>query len=77
VEQSTSYYSEKSPTVPVVSPFNDSAEPVEEKAQQDPHDPWFLTGETIPLVTQLTSPTKLVSVKVVSALLTPVDLNPR
>jgi len=28
-----------------------------EKAQQDPHCPWFLTFWTAPLVTQLTSPT--------------------
>jgi len=28
-----------------------------EKAQQDPHCPWFLTAWTAPLVTQLTSPT--------------------
>jgi hypothetical protein len=43
VEQSTSYYSEKSPTVPVLMAFNDSEEATVEKAQQDPQDPWFLT----------------------------------
>jgi hypothetical protein len=77
VEQSTSYYSEKLPTVPVLSPIKDSDDPVVEKAQQDPHYPWFFTGETIPLVTQLTSPTKLVAEKVSDDFVCDVGLNPR
>jgi len=32
----------------------DSDEATAEKAQQDPHCPWFLTTWTAPLVTQLT-----------------------
>lgn len=53
-EQSTNCYSEKSP-----SPFPKMAEqasndPVVEKAQHDPHCPWFLTAETSPFVVQST-----------------------
>jgi len=53
-EQSTNCYSDK-----LVNPFppmanNDSTAPTAEKAQHDPHDPWFLTEETTPLVLQST-----------------------
>jgi len=42
--------------------FKDSDEATVEKAQHDPQPPWFLTAWTFPAVTQLTSPTKEVSV---------------
>jgi len=60
-EQETSYYSENSARVPVVIAALDSVEATVEKAQHDPHDPWFLTSVTFPLSTQLTAPTKEVS----------------
>jgi len=61
---------------PPLMAFNDSEEATVEKAQHDPQDPWFLTFWTFPSVTQLTSPTKLVAVKVDAAVgLTP--YNPR
>lgn len=61
LEQSTSYYSEKRPSSPPLMAFKDSRDPIAEKAQQDPQDPWSLTAWTFPASTQLTSPTKEVS----------------
>jgi hypothetical protein len=46
VEQSTNYCSEKEVRVPVLMAFIPSRDPVEEKAQHDPQEPWFLTAVT-------------------------------
>merc|ERR1712227_452595 len=53
-EQSTSCCSEKDLRVPVERNIDPSTDPVVEKAQHDPHCPWFLTGVTAPLVLQST-----------------------
>jgi len=55
--------------------FKDSEEATVEKAQQDPHCPWFLTAWTFPWVTQLTSPTEDEAVKTSDEDLVP--FNPR
>jgi len=47
-----------------LSPSN---EPVAEKAQHEPHCPWFLIGVTAPAVTQLTVAGKASTDKVYSA----------
>jgi len=44
-----------------------SNEPVVEKAQHDPHCPWFLTGVTAPAVTQLTEAGKALISSVVGS----------
>jgi len=54
LEQSTSYYSAKEARVPVLIYQAPSKAATEEKAQQEPHDPWFLTELTAPLVLQST-----------------------
>jgi hypothetical protein len=48
VEQSTSCYSEREMREPLATKFIPSRAPVEEKAQQEPHEPWFLTPVTAP-----------------------------
>merc|ERR550514_971443 len=45
-----------------------STAPVVEKARQDPHCPWFLTGVTAPLVLQSTESVRLVESRRTSAL---------
>merc|ERR1719491_1938608 len=59
LEQSTSCCSEKDWRVPVERNMDPSMAPVEEKAQHDPHCPWFFTLVTAPLVTQLTESSRL------------------
>jgi len=51
-EQSTSDCSENSYRVPVLMALTPSMAPTVEKAQHDPHCPWFLTAETAPLAFQ-------------------------
>ncbi len=55
LEQSTSCCSEKLWRSPHPSLLNPSKAPVVEKAQHDPHCPWFLTGVTAPAAFQSTS----------------------
>merc|ERR1719498_671570 len=52
--QSTSCCSEKDTSFPVAICQAPSVDPVDEKAQQLPHWPWFLMGVTAPLVLQST-----------------------
>jgi len=52
LEQSTSYYSAKDSRVEVLIYQAASKAATAEKAQQEPHDPWFLTALTAPLVLQ-------------------------
>merc|ERR550539_1414542 len=52
--QLTSSCSEREVRVPVAMATRDSIHPVVENAQHDPHEPWFFTPVTLPLVTQLT-----------------------
>jgi hypothetical protein len=52
LEQSTKAYSENSYIYPDLMAFKPSKAPTVEKAQHDPHYPWFLTSETAPLVLQ-------------------------
>jgi hypothetical protein len=55
VEQSTNCCSEKlNKFFPLNKKLAPSNEPVVEKAQHEPHCPWFLIGVTAPAVTQLT-----------------------
>jgi len=54
VEQSTNCYSEKDNKFLLVMKLRPSSDPVVEKAQHEPHCPWFLTPVTAPAVTQLT-----------------------
>merc|ERR1712227_291679 len=65
-EQSTSCCSEKDLRVPVERNIDPSTDPVVEKAQHDPHCPWFLTGVTAPLVLQSTSSAKLDSSRILT-----------
>jgi len=59
--QSTNCCSERS-TLPLpVTKAHDYKTPVAEKAQHDPHPPWFLTLETFPWVVQSTAPIILYS----------------
>ena len=62
LEQSTSYYSERETVLLYLIKLADSRAPFAEKAQQEPHYPWFLTGVTPLLFLQSTaagSPVKL------------------
>jgi hypothetical protein len=54
LEQSTSCCSENELNFEVALKWAPSRDPVVEKAQHDPHWPWFLIGVTAPLVSQLT-----------------------
>merc|ERR1711976_96850 len=54
LEQSTSCCSERDTRLLDAISQEPSMPPAVLKAQQDPHCPWFLTGVTAPLVTQLT-----------------------
>jgi len=56
LEQSTSCCSERLTFAPAISQA-DYIAAVAEKAQHDPHCPWFLTAVTFPWATQSTSPT--------------------
>jgi len=51
-EQSTRFCSERETSLPVLRAWAPSSEPVVEKAQQEPHWPWFFTGVTTPEVRQ-------------------------
>jgi len=53
-EQSTNCCSERETSFPVAIAFIPSKDPVDEKAQHDPHDPWFLIGVTAFLSLQST-----------------------
>merc|ERR1719182_983477 len=52
--QSTNCCSERDTSLPEDRKLAPSREPVVEKAQHEPHWPWFFTGVTAPLVTQST-----------------------
>jgi len=53
-EQSTNYYSENEVKFLFLMKLNPSSEPVVEKAQHDPHCPWFLMPVTAPYALQST-----------------------
>ena len=52
--QSTSSCGESTGSCPVAMKTADSIDSVAEKAQQEPHPPWFLVGVTAPFVRQST-----------------------
>jgi hypothetical protein len=59
VEQSTNCCSENERRFLFLRKLAPSSDPVVEKAQHDPHCPWFLMGVTAPLVDQSTASGKL------------------
>jgi len=77
VEQSTNCCSEKDTSEPELIKFNPSREPVVEKAQHDPHEPWFLIGVTAPLESQLTVSFSSPTVRSLTFLALFEDLYPR
>ena len=62
--QSTSSCSEKERSFPVAIWYAPSVDPVVEKAQHEPHWPWFFTGVTAPLATQSTESARLDSSRI-------------
>merc|ERR1711908_128663 len=61
VEQSTRFCSEREVSPDPATALAPSMAPVVEKAQHDPHCPWFLTGVTAPLDLQSTVASRLSS----------------
>mmetsp|Transcript_18947 Transcript_18947/g.47247 ORF Transcript_18947/g.47247 Transcript_18947/m.47247 type:complete len:214 (-) Transcript_18947:414-1055(-) len=53
-EHDTSSSSDTASSLPVLMAWMPSTDPVVEKAQQDPHWPWFFTAVTAPALTQST-----------------------
>lgn len=74
MEQSTNCCSERETRDPVLILLAPSIDPVAEKAQHEPHDPWFLTPVTAPDFLQSTESGRLLVEKTLRDLSEPAVL---